>query len=172
MPRLLTVCFIVTVLLSAAARVALADPIDDEARRIGKQLQCPVCSGASVAESPSELAGQMRTVIRAKLEAGESEQQIVGYFVDRYGDSVLIEPPRRGVGMLVWVAPVAMLAIGAVVLWRLLKIWLRPRQTSGMSLAGQPTLAHRNGTGHAADDSPSSSVDRARGELDRFRREA
>ena len=172
MARLLTACFVVTVLLSVAARVALADPVDDEARRIGKQLQCPVCAGASVAESTSELAGQMRAVIRAKLEAGESEQQIVGYFVERYGDSVLVEPPRRGVGLLVWLAPVAMLAIGGILLWRLLKSWLRPRQAAVMARAGQPTPAYQNGTAHAADGAAASSVDRARVELDRFRREA
>lgn len=171
MTRFLTACFLVTVLLSVAARVALADQIDDEARRIGKQLQCPVCAGASVAESTSELAGQMRMVIRAKLEAGESEQQIVGYFVERYGDSVLVEPPRRGVGLLVWVAPVAMLVIGALVLWRLLKIWLRPRRVAGLTTVGQPTPAYRNGTTYAADGSVPSSTDRARVELDRFRRE-
>lgn len=172
MARLLTACFVVTLLLVAVARVALADPLDDETRRIGKQLQCPVCSGASVAESPSDLAGQMRAVIRAKLQAGESEQQIVGYFVERYGDSVLVQPPRRGVGLLVWLAPVAMLAIGAVLLWRLLRSWLRPRGAAGTAMLGQPAPAYRNGTTHAADDSASSSVDRARVELDRFRREA
>lgn len=172
MTRLLTACFVVTVLLSVAARVSLADPLDDEARRIGKQLQCPVCSGASVAESPSDLAGQMRAVIRAKLEAGEGEQQIVGYFVERYGDSVLVEPPRRGVGLLVWLAPVAMLAIGGVLLWRVLRSWLRPRRPAGTAPLGQPAPSYRNGTTHAAEGAASSSVDRARVELERFRREA
>jgi cytochrome c-type biogenesis protein CcmH len=172
MARLLTACFAATLLLTVVARVALADPLDDETRRIGKQLQCPVCAGASVADSPSDLAGQMRAVIRSKLEAGESDQQIVGYFVERYGDSVLVEPPRRGIGLLVWLAPVAMLAAGAVLLWRLLRSWLRPRGTAETSLLGEAAPSHRNGTAHAADDSTSSSVDRARVELDRFRREA
>jgi cytochrome c-type biogenesis protein CcmH len=171
MARLLTACFVATLLLTIVARVALADPLEDETRRIGKQLQCPVCAGASVAESPSDLAGQMRAVIRAKLEAGESDQQIVSYFVERYGDSVLVEPPRRGLGLLVWLAPVAMLTIGAVLLWRVLRSWLRPRGAPGMAPIEQPTPAYRNGTAHAAADATASSVDRARVELDRFRRE-
>jgi cytochrome c-type biogenesis protein CcmH len=171
LPRLLTAGFVVTLLLSAVARVALADPLDDEARKIGKQLQCPICSGASVADSPSDLAGQMRAVIRSKLEAGETEPQIMAYFVERYGDGVLIEPPRRGISLLVWVAPVIMLIVGSVLLWRLLKVWLRPRRSAGMAPLAQPTPAYRNGTAHAAGEAASSSVDRARVELDRYRRE-
>jgi cytochrome c-type biogenesis protein CcmH len=162
---------VAALLLSAVARVALADPLDDETRKIGKQLQCPICSGASVADSPSDLAGQMRTVIRTKLQAGEDEQQIVSYFVERYGDGVLIEPPRRGISLLVWVAPIVMLIVGSVLLWRLLKVWLRPRASAGMAPLEQPTPAYRNGTAHAAGESASSSVDRARVELDRYRRE-
>ena len=110
MSRLVAAGFALALAFVAASRVVHADALDDETRRIGKQLQCPVCSGAAVSDSPSELAGQMRTVIRAKLRAGESEEQIVTYFVERYGDGVLIEPPRRGIGLVVWVVPFGALA--------------------------------------------------------------
>ena len=170
--RLVTACLVLTVLLCVAARVALADPLDDEARKVGKQLQCPICAGATVADSPSDLAGQMRAVIRSKLEAGESEQQIVDYFVERYGDGVLVEPPRRGISLLVWIAPVAMLFAGGVLLWRLLKSWLRPRRLAATGAMGPPGPAYTNGTAHASDEAAHSSVDRARVELDRYRREA
>jgi cytochrome c-type biogenesis protein CcmH len=169
--RAILASLLLTVILGAAARVALADPLDDEARRIGKQLQCPVCSGASVADSPSDLAGQMRGVIRAKLEAGEGEEQIVAYFVERYGDGVLIEPPRHGLSLLVWVAPIVMLLAGAVLLWRLVRSWLRPTTPSLRAVATAPGPAHRNGVARHDDSEPKSSVDRARAELDRFRRE-
>jgi cytochrome c-type biogenesis protein CcmH/NrfF len=177
MRRLFASCFVLALLLTALARVAHADPLDDETRRIGKQLQCPVCSGASVADSPSDLAGQMRSVIRARLQAGESEEQIIAYFVERYGDSVLIEPPRRGIGLAVWLAPIGMLALGGLLLWRLLRAWLRPHRTPSLAsgaavTATSPSAApYRNGTAHAESPAPVSSVDRARAELDRFRRE-
>ena len=164
-------------LVGAVARIAHADAVDDETRRIGKQLQCPVCSGAPVSDSPSELAGQMRTVIRAKLEAGESDSQIIAYFVERYGEGVLVEPPRHGIALIAWLGPIAMLLVGALVLWRLLAGWLRPRWSTAivggpLTVAG-PLTAHRNGTASAAtDDTATTPVDRARAELDRFRREA
>lgn len=171
MGRLLVSCLALVVLCAALAPVAYADPLDDEARRISKQLQCPVCSGAPVSDSPSELAGQMRNVIRAKLEDGETEEQIVAYFVERYGDSVLIEPPRRGVGLLVWIAPLGALAAGGLLLWRVLRSWLRPRPALSLDSGSAPETPYRNGTAHADEPASASSVDRARAELDRFRRE-
>jgi len=175
--RTLASVFAVLVVVGSLAQVAYAETVEEEARHIGKQLQCPVCNGAPVSDSPSELAGQMRSVIRAKLQAGETEQQIVQYFVERYGDGVLIEPPRRGFTMIVWLGPVVVLAIGGLVLWRLLSGWLRPRWSTASLAPSAPATAqltpYRNGTVSAdATTVPPSPVDRARAELDRFRREA
>jgi cytochrome c-type biogenesis protein CcmH len=170
--RLLAPVCAVLLLVSALAPVVLADTLDDGVRRVGKQLQCPICSGATVADSPSDLAGQMRGVIRTKLQAGESDQQIVDYFVERYGDGVLIEPPRRGISLLVWVAPVIVLIAGGFLLWRLLNIWMRPRPATATVPFEAPAPASQNGTAHGPDHETTSSVDRARVELDRYRREA
>ncbi|MFN8637830.1 MAG: cytochrome c-type biogenesis protein CcmH [Chloroflexota bacterium] len=159
----------VLALFVAVAQVARADAVEDATRRIGKQLQCPVCSGASVADSPSDLAGQMRSVIRAKVQAGESDDEIIGYFVERYGDGILIEPPRRGIGLVVWLMPVAILVVGSFLLWRLVRGWLQPRWAPLAAPSTPPAVPHRNGTAHH-DDDPPSSVDRARAELDRFRK--
>ncbi len=95
-----------------------AQSIDDEAHRIGQKLQCPVCEGLSVAESPSQLATQMRQVIREQLAAGENEEQITRYFVDRYGESVLRAPPRSGFTAIAWIVPYLALALAVVSLAR------------------------------------------------------
>lgn len=100
------------------ATTAAADDLDARARAIGSALRCPVCQAQSVADSPSELAGQMRALIRQKVAAGESREAILGYFVDRYGEDVLLEPPARGFGLVVWSAPVLLLAGGALVVGR------------------------------------------------------
>ncbi|MGE3267580.1 MAG: cytochrome c-type biogenesis protein CcmH [Chloroflexota bacterium] len=155
------------------AAPAYADKLDDDTRHIGKQLQCPVCSGAPVSDSPSDLAGQMRSVIRAKLAAGETEDQIIAYFVERYGDSVLIEPPHRGIGLFVWLAPIVMLLVGGLVLWRVSRIWLARRQSPLQTVpAGVESGPYRNGSAHTGEDLPASPVDRARAEFEQFRRGA
>ena len=107
--------------------VTVADAIDVEVTRIATQLQCPVCEGESVATSNSGLAKDMRDVIRTKLQAGESDQQILDEFVAAYGDSILSDPPKRGLGLGVWVGPVIGLAIGGVLLASLLAAWVRRR---------------------------------------------
>lgn len=168
-----------TLAISALALIAVmapqvhADQLEEDARRIGKQLQCPVCSGAPVSDSPSELAGQMRAVIRTKLEAGESDQHIIAYFVERYGDTVLMEPPRRGVGLLVWFAPVIVLATGALLLWRVSQTWLRKRSSVALATAASgPPAPHVNGTAAMQSNAPATATDRARAELEQFRRGA
>jgi cytochrome c-type biogenesis protein CcmH len=115
----------VSVMLMLTSAVS-ADELDDRARQIAKQLQCPVCESVSVADSPSDLATQMRGIIRARLEAGESEPQIIQYFVERYGEQVLVEPPRRGLALAVWVLPVLVLLGGGAGLFALLRAWTRP----------------------------------------------
>ena len=171
--RIAAILAVLFVLLSPGVQVAGADAVDEEARRIAKGLQCPVCQGASVADSPSELAEQMRGVIRRKVEQGESEGQIVQYFVERYGDGVLIEPPRRGIGLAVWLGPILVLALGAGVLFLLTQAWLRRRAAPG-GPPSVPLVAHRNGTtSHAAPPVSSAPYDaRVQSELDRFRRES
>jgi cytochrome c-type biogenesis protein CcmH len=107
----------------AFVAVVRADSTDDAVRRIGLQLQCPVCEGQTVADSNSGLAQDMRRVIRTKVESGESDQQILNFFVGSYGDGVLTEPPKRGVGLGVWLGAGAGIVAGAVVLLLLLMRW-------------------------------------------------
>jgi cytochrome c-type biogenesis protein CcmH len=92
-----------------------APTLDDQVRAIASRLRCPVCQNESVADSPSELAAQMRALIRTRLQNGESPDAIVAYFVSRYGEWILLDPPRRGLGWLLWTAPGIALALGLLV---------------------------------------------------------
>ncbi len=102
-PRGLVVILVIAIALIAGQ--AAAEDLDARAQAIAAKLRCPVCQNESVADSPAELAAQMRALIREKLAAGETEEQIVAYFVSKYGDWILLEPPRRGVLWFVWLAP-------------------------------------------------------------------
>ena len=86
--------------------------VDDRALAIENELQCPVCENVTVAYSNSALAGQMRQVIRDKLAQGQSRDEIVQYFVDRYGEGILTQPPKHGLNLVVWLLPVSGLLIG------------------------------------------------------------
>ena len=89
-----------------------SDSIEKQVSDISKYLMCPVCRGQTVAESNSDLAKDFREIIRKKVENGESKEQILSYFVDRYGESVLASPPARGVRLIVWILPVLIIVLG------------------------------------------------------------
>ena len=107
------VALVMAVTLLAVGIAAAKDP-EARAQAIAAQLRCPVCQNESVADSPSALAAQMRTLIREKVATGETDQQIVDYFVSKYGEWILLEPPRRGLLWIVWLAPAVALLGGAV----------------------------------------------------------
>lgn len=79
--------------------------LDDQVNEISKSLLCPVCQGQSVAESNSNLANDMRQVIRKKLQEGQSEEEIMAYFIDTYGETILGAPPVKGVNWFLWILP-------------------------------------------------------------------
>lgn len=82
---------------------------------IAGKLRCAVCQNQSVAESRSGLAQDMQNVIAEKLQQGASEQDILQYFVERYGEYILLKPSASGMALLVWWAPVLVLALFALV---------------------------------------------------------
>jgi cytochrome c-type biogenesis protein CcmH len=122
----------VAIALLALALPAWAAPIDEEqVREIGSQLRCVVCQSMSVADSPSETAHQMREIIRERLAAGDTPEQVKAYFVDKYGLWILLAPPRQGFNLLVWVVPFAGLGIGLVLVAVLVRRWSRQARTAG-----------------------------------------
>jgi cytochrome c-type biogenesis protein CcmH len=130
------------VALFAVPALVHADALDDGVRRIALQLQCPVCEGETVADSPSGLAADMRAVVRTKLIAGESDQQILDEFVASYGDGILTEPPKRGISLGVWIGPVIGVAIGALLLATVLRAWKHaPVQAADARAAPDPEVA-------------------------------
>jgi cytochrome c-type biogenesis protein CcmH len=102
--------------LRAAPSLAqsVSPEMDDDVRSVAKMLNCPTCSGRNLADCPTETCLQWKGEIRAQLDAGKSTQEVVNYFQDRFGTTVLQEPPKAGNTLILWLAPIgaALMLIG------------------------------------------------------------
>src|ERR1051325_7907761 len=98
---------------------------DPRVYEVGSQLRCVACQNLSVADSPSEMAHQIRLIVRERLAAGDSSDQVIQYFVDKYGEWILLKPRRHGFNWLVWGAPYLAGAFGFVVCAVVVRRWTR-----------------------------------------------
>jgi len=121
---------------AAAPPAPAATKVDEQiAHDVASQLRCVVCQSLSVADSPSETASQMRAIIRDRLAAGDSPEQVRAYFVEKYGDWILLSPPKSGFTLLVWVLPFVGLGIGLVLVAVVVRRWSRaPRAATPSQL--------------------------------------
>lgn len=97
--------------------------LDQRVHDVASQLKCLVCQGESVADSPATLSLQMRGVIRQQLQSGKSEQEVIQYFVSRYGDRILLSPPLQGLTLLAWLVPIALMICGMLLVFFVLRSW-------------------------------------------------
>ena len=121
----LYLCFaLVGIGISAAQEVQL----EQQTFQIARQLRCPVCTSESVADSNSEASIQMRNIIQEQLSEGKSEADVLEYLQARYGDWILLEPPKRGLHLVVWLLPIFGGVLGVLTLLLLFKRWTRISQ--------------------------------------------
>lgn len=140
---------VLVVLLAAAPAVAVGAPRDVDARvkRIVAQLRCPVCQNLSVQDSPSKVAGAFRERVRQLVVAGRSDQQVLDFFVARYGDWILLSPPKRGIALIVWLAPILLLAGGLALAVATVRRWTaRGRRLQAAGQARPEALAQARAT--------------------------
>jgi cytochrome c-type biogenesis protein CcmH len=121
---------VMAALLGSLAAPAGAAVSEEEVHAIAAQLRCVVCQNLSVADSPSEMAHQMRDLIRERLVAGDRPDQVMAYFVQRYGDWVLLSPPARGLNLVLWLAPFAAVVGGLVLVVSLARRWRRTPESA------------------------------------------
>ncbi len=108
------------------------------AQEINRTVMCPVCPGESIDQSQHPLAVQMRAIVDDKLGEGWRESQIQQFFVDRYGSSVLLDPPTDGLNVLIWVVPPVGVALAAIALYFVLR---RMRRDEGDMQEESPAAA-------------------------------
>ena len=92
----------------------LSDPaLEERAREISQGLRCLVCQNQTIDDSNAGLAKDLRILVRERLMAGDSDQEVMAFITDRYGDFVLLKPPLKTGTLLLWFGPVAILLLGA-----------------------------------------------------------
>ncbi len=136
----------VLVLVLAASPLALAVQPDEilanaaleaRARALSKELRCMVCQNQSIDDSDAPLARDLRVLVRERLQAGDSDRQVIDFLVARYGEFVLLKPRFSAHTALLWLGPAAVLLIGAFGLFLVAR---RHRPDSTAATADAPKL--------------------------------
>ena len=122
----------------------LANPAQEaRAEAVGRQLRCLVCQNESIEDSNADLARDLRRNVRARIAAGDTDDQVVGWLVARYGDFVRLNPPFNAVTLLLWASPLLALAAGLLAV--LAACRRRPAAAAPLTEAEQTRLAELTG---------------------------
>jgi len=92
--------------------------LEARAREVGQELRCLVCRNQSIDDSDADLAHDLRVLVRRRIAAGDSNDQVIAYVRSRYGDFVLLRPPFEIATALLWGGPALLLLLGAIALAR------------------------------------------------------
>ena len=131
-PLILALVLLATANILVAGCASSSGPVSPEeleevAQGIDKSLMCPVCPSETIDQSQTEIAKQMRSMVRERLAQGDSREKVLQFFVDRYGVGILAEPPKQGVNLLVWVVPPLALVVGSSILAMTIKAMRKGR---------------------------------------------
>ena len=125
----------------AQAGLAQSPVLNDDVLDVAKQLNCPTCAGRNLADCPTDTCLQWKTEIAAQLQQGKTAAEVMAYFQQRFGTTVLQEPPQAGQTLLLWVVPVVgfvALAIAALVVIRRAS---QPQRAAPLGAAAAPEAA-------------------------------
>ncbi len=119
----------------------LKDPVAEaRARQLSTQLRCLVCQNETIDDSHAPLARDLRLLVRERITAGDSDEQVKAFLVARYGEFVLLRPPVTARTLALYGAPFAALAIGGFFLWRRSRKDVAPVAVAALSEAEKQRL--------------------------------
>ena len=107
-------------------RTANDSALEAATTAVASELRCPVCQGLSLQASPSELAQQMRGLVKDQLASGKSPEQVKAYFVSKYGEWILLSPKPQGFNLLVYLLPALLVVGGGAFVWVMVRKWSAP----------------------------------------------
>ena len=111
--------------------------LEARVKQVASQLRCPVCQGLSLQDSPSELSQEMKNLVREQLRAGKTPDEVRRYFIQRYGEWILLEPQAHGFNWVVYALPVLLLIAGGGALTFALRRWTSGADVRESSVSGE-----------------------------------
>lgn len=109
-----------SIALAIAPGEALDNPVlEERARDLSKQLRCLTCQNNSIDESPSDIAKDLRILVRERLVAGDSDNEVLDFVVARYGEFALLKPRIGLHTILLWLSPLLFMLLGGLFIWQL-----------------------------------------------------
>jgi cytochrome c-type biogenesis protein CcmH len=108
---------------AAIAQHSKDKALEKTAREIYDLIMCPICAGQTIARSNSETSIQMRDLVLKKLRQGQTKEEVLQYFVSRYGERIMAEPNKKGLNLLLWFLPFVLVAFAAILIYSLIRRW-------------------------------------------------
>ena len=137
--------------LTLALAVVLVNPaygqgadgeLEKQAQAIDQMIMCPVCPAETIDQAQVEISFQMRAVVREMLAEGKSREEVLDYFVDRYGADILAAPPKSGANLVAWILPIVGVAAGLVGVFLVIRSMAgRQRPVPVPATGGRPSAA-------------------------------
>lgn len=135
------ILLVLLALLFTTSVVFADDPASAQELQVERQLGCPICTNLPLNVCDNQLCVQMKGVIRQRLAAGDTPDQVVAYFVSRYGEGVLLTPPQQGFNLAVWYLPAVAVLLGIAVVWYFVRRSVRRQRAIDTRLGlGDPEL--------------------------------
>jgi len=126
---------LLTATASAQDFVELPPELDARAAHVYDGIMCPICNGQTISQSNSQIASDMRQMVRQRLLAGDTDEEIYDFMAGAFGEDILASPPTRGIGLAIWVIPPVAILAGAIVVAVAVR---RLRQRQAIEASGLP----------------------------------
>ncbi|RED11233.1 cytochrome c-type biogenesis protein [Pontivivens insulae] len=123
---ILILCLMASPLFAVTPDEQLDDPVlEERARALSQELRCLVCRNENIDASNAELAQDLRVLVRERLVEGDTDEQVLAYVVDRYGEYVLLRPTLNGANLILWLTAPVLLLLGLAI--AVVKLRQRPK---------------------------------------------
>ena len=109
--------------LAVMAQNPEEEALQKTARELYERIMCPICPGQTIAQSNSGTSTQMRDLVLKKLRQGETKEEILQYFISRYGERIMTKPNKKGLNLMLWFFPFVFIVLAAIVIYSLIYRW-------------------------------------------------